>query len=298
MSEPSVYIVLINYKNYKITGECIRSLKNIEYNNYKIVVVDNDSQNSSVGELNKEFAENIHLIESKVNTGFSGGNNIGINYALGQGADYVLMLNNDTEVAPDFLNWLVKYSDENTATISKIYYFDMPNKIWYGGGDLLPNKGKTVHYNMGEIDDCQEDSHVKKCTFATGCCILLHKNIINKVGLLDDDFFMYYEDTDYCIRILKNRLSIKYVPQSKIWHKVSSSSGGEASPLSIYYMERNRLYLLKKHRRYFMPLGVLYTYSTRILKLIICIVKKDKNRKYIIEGIKDYYKGVLGKVNI
>ena len=137
--------------------------------------------------------------------------------------------------------------------------------------------------------------NIKSCSFATGCCILLHKNIIEKVGLLDDDFFMYSEDADYSIRIIKNGFNIKYIPQSKIWHKVSSSSGGESSPLSLYYMERNRLYLLKKHRDFFNKRAFLYVYVTRLIKLTTGVIFRRKNTKYIFEGLMDYYKGKIGK---
>ena len=294
--QPKVCIVLVNFNSPRLTIECLKSLDGISYKNYEIIVVDNASVDDSVERLEKLSSSKVHLIKSKENLGFSGGNRLGVEKALSMGATYVLLLNNDTEVDSFFLDELIKYSDANTVTIPKILYFEKKNFLWYGGGKIVPHKGKMEHLGLGK-EDCLDDINAKYCDFATGCCCLIHRDIINEIGLFDELFFMYYEDADFCIRLKYAGKKILYVPSSKIWHKVSSSSGGEMSPLSVYYMERNRLLLLRKHWRMFFPLGILYVFFSRVLKYAFFFLKRDRMLKFYLAGTCDFFKCSFGKSN-
>lgn len=250
--EPKVAIILVNYNGYKDTIECLQSLRSIEYKNYEVIVVDNASTNESVKEIKSFISGNERLIESNANDGFSSGNNIGIRYALNNGADYCLLLNNDTIVEPDFLNKLVdafNNSEYCGLTIGKILYEGQRNLIWYAGGSISERTAKTVHWHYKETDQ-ETTKEIAQVTFATGCCMCISKKVIDQVGYLDEEYFLYEEDVDYCCRIKKAGFDIIYVPDSRIYHKVSSSSN-EISVSTQYYIIRNKLIMINKHYRGF-----------------------------------------------
>lgn len=245
---PLVCIILVNYNGFKDTVDCIRSLKNISYDNYKIIVVDN----ASTVEADKNdliyIKENSDYIESSENLGFSGGNNVGIKHAEKYSPKFYLLLNNDTVVEPDFLKELVTAYKEHPDTgifTGKIRFYSSPDKLWFGGGELNMRNAGTSHIGYMDTDS---ENYQKNfwITFATGCLWLLPKKTIETVGLLEEDYFLYCEDTDYCFRVLKAGLRILYVGKSCIYHKVSASAGNE-SDLQNYYTIRNTFWLVERY---------------------------------------------------
>lgn len=279
-----VYIILVNYNGFNDTVECINSLQKIN-NKYDIIIVDNASSDKSYSKLCEKYKNevNIHVLKTEENLGFAGGNNFGINYALSKGADIFLLLNNDTIVKEDFLdNLLIGYDNKSIVT-SMINYYDDKDEHWYCAGYLNQNKCIVENgypYYEGKVN------------FASGCCMLLSSYVINQIGLLSEDYFMYYEDVDYCMKAKQKKIDIFYRPKSIIYHKVSKSIEGSNSVMAIYYNNRNRFYIMKKYK-----LGVmcyLYTYLTRIIKYIESILFRTNN--YIIkEAYRDYKKGIAGK---
>lgn len=288
---PEVFIVIVNYNGYKDTIECIRSLKNIEYKNFEIVVVDNNSFDGSVLKIKEKFND-INIIESKINLGFSGANNLGIKYAMDNKADYVLLLNNDTEVDKYFLsNIIERVKDEKNIGIStgKIKYYDDKNVIWYAGGKFNKYKGNSYHIGINEVDNNQYD-YEKKVTFISGCYMLIPIHIFEEVGLLSEEYFLYHEDTDYCCKVMKAGYDLFYYGNSYIYHKVSASTG-KNSDLYTYYYTRNRCILINNNLEVpFKQIAFLFYFSTRILKIIF----KSKERNTILQGLKDYRNGVVG----
>jgi GT2 family glycosyltransferase len=290
---PSIYIILINYNGYKDTIECVQSLRKINYENYKIIIVDNASTDDSIFHLKNSLKECI-LIESKYNFGFAGGNNLGIQYALKTNAEYILLLNNDTIVEPNFLGNMIEplYNDKNIGIVgSKIMYYPQKNVIWYGGGKIDWFKFVGVHFGMKEIDKGQCDNS-KEIDFMTGCCMLIKKEVFEKVGLLADEYFMYFEDVDYCVRSKQAGYKIWYNHKAVIYHKVGLSAGGEESPFSIKWGTRNRILFMKKYRNKTSILNFacsfLFFYTTRIIKCLQYFLKKDRGRiKSIINGIRE-----------
>ena len=288
---PLIYIILINYNGYKDTIECVQSLKKINYKNFKIVIVDNASTNDSIVHLNK--LDDCTIIESKNNLGFAGGNNLGIKYAIKNLADYVLLLNNDTVVENDFLDKMIKtfsVNEEIGVVGCKIKYYTQKNVIWYGGGRINWFKFIGEHYGMKEIDKGQYDEK-QEIDFMTGCCMLISREAIEKVGVLTEDYFMYFEDVDYCVKVRQAGFKIYYNPEAVIYHKVGFASGGEESPFSIKWCTRNRLVFMNRYKdvvgvkNYF--LSLLYFYSTRLIKIFGYIFKFDMEKAIaIIEGIK------------
>ena len=246
--EDKVGIILVNYNSYKDTVSCLSSINKIQYKNYIVYVVDNCSTNNSVFEISRYIKgnEQTRLIVSAENLGFSGGNNLAIKEALKDGVDFLLLLNNDTIVSENFLNTIMEYANEYSIVSPRIMYGKERNKIWYGGGKLSKQLGRARHEQIGKKYSFSKHNGTRKVTFVSGCCMLFSKNIIRKIGLLEEKYFLYYEDTEFCWRAQKSGIDLIYAGSSYIYHNVSSSTGHH-SPLMNYYKIRNRLYLIKEY---------------------------------------------------
>ncbi|MEA3254643.1 MAG: glycosyltransferase family 2 protein [Candidatus Altiarchaeota archaeon] len=242
MDKPKVSIVILNWNGWEDTLECLKSLHQTTYPNYDIIVVDNGSTDNSPKILRRIYS-GIDLIENKENIGFGEGNNVGINYALNRGADYILLLNNDTTVDPKFLSELVEAAEGNPdAGIlgSKIYYYHKPEVVWLSCYKINSLTGLCIQVDKG-VD-------AGECDYVAGCAMLIRKEVFDKIGLFDPDFYLYGEDAEFCIRASFHRgYRILYVPTAKIYHKVSASSKSD-SPIYNYYISRNVLLLLSKNR--------------------------------------------------
>lgn len=295
MYEPLVEIILVNYNSASDTAECIESLEKITYHNKHIVVVDNGSIDSSILKLtNLKKKINFEIISLNVNAGFSAGNNIGIQYAVQKKADYVLLLNNDTLVTPEFLTKLIKFHEsvkQCDVSIGKIYYASEPQKIWYAGGSINFVTGHITHERYGKTDSTNIEDIPRKVTFATGCCMCMKMSTIKDVGLMDEDYFLYEEDSDYCCRLAKLGKHIYYIPTSVIYHKVSASTG-KTPPLTQYYTARNHFMLIRKNFNGWKKIiALIYTFlllSRRCLCNEICI-------RHTVRGIIAFFKGETGK---
>lgn len=294
MNKNKIAIILVNYNGTNDTIECIESIKKSTYDNYKVIVVDNASPEKDCKKITKKFPD-VKLIESKENLGFSGGNNLGIKYALENDFDYIMLLNNDTIIDNLMINELLKNSDKNTITAPKMYYYKEKNRIWYAGGKIDKITGSVKHYKMNEIDN--NEDKISNVTFATGCCMMINADIIKRIGMLNDSYFMYCEDTDFCLNALSNNIKILYIPNAKLWHKVSVSSGGEGSPFSTYYITRNRFYYISKYKNYFAFTAMLYSFITRYIRILQYKFKKNNIWKSIKKGVYDYKKKINGKVD-
>ena len=281
-----IAIILVNYNKYQVTFECVESLIKMNPDNYCVYIVDNGSQNDSAAKLKEREAElGYKLIVSDENLGFAGGNNIGIKRALKDGCDYVMLLNNDTEVDADFLDNIKSVATKDNVVVPKIYYYSKPDVLWYAGGIINWKSGDTRHVGAGEKDNGQYDGN-RQTDFASGCCLMMHRNIVDKVGLLDESYFMYYEDTDYCARLKKAGVPIVFNSDAKVWHKVGSSNDGEYSKFMAYYMAKNRLKFVHKYAgkfNYFVCL--IRTFCSGIKGYLV-----NKNSKVSIRAERDYLK--------
>lgn len=282
-----VAIILVNYNGKEYIKECIESIQAIDYKNYKIIVVDNNSTDDSLVYL-KSLGNEIKLIEAKENGGFSFGNNLGIKYAIENGFEYFLLLNNDTLVKRDFLSKMLESFNRNPdAGIvgAKIMYYPEKNRIWFGGGDVSWTRFRVVHNHIKETDNGQCNAEVE-INFMTGCAMLISKEVIEKVGLLDEEYFMYCEDLDYSFKVLDNNFKIIFNPEAIVYHKVSLSSGGEDSAFSLYWKTKNTLKVMKKfkHRTSLFNylLGNFIFYLEHVVKAI----------KYKINGNVENYNAI------
>ena len=247
--QPSVAIIIVNYNGTEDTIECVKSLNKINYDNYKIFVIENGSSKKPSKEQIDYLKGKVVYIESAENLGFSGGNNIGIRKALEMGFDYVLLLNNDTTVEPDFLHILINAAtDKSNVGIvgGKIVFYGKPSYLWYGGGYLNEKSGGGSHERWNELNP-PDTGDIREVTFITGCLMLIPIEVVKKVGLLSEEYFLYAEDTDFCYKVIKAGYKLWFCENTLVYHKVSASTGA-TSAMTQYYMVRNVLYLTKKYR--------------------------------------------------
>ncbi len=291
---PLITIIIVNYDTTNFTNECLQSLQKLEHTDfrYNILVVDNGSQVvykiPSKLKLNKgNNYETIELIRSEANIGFTGGNNLGMSYAVKlYNPDYFLLLNSDTIVRPDFLEKLFLSIQGNKRGVAgpKIYFekgyeFFVDNYqknqlgkvIWFAGATIDWPNLMAFHRGVDEVDRGQFD-HLTKTDFVTGCCMLIKREVIEKVGILDKRYFLYLEDVDYCMRVLRHGYDLVFCPESVIYHKNAGSSGGSGSAIHLYYQTRNRLLFFIQHA----PQRYKLTAIKFLLRLLVSLDKTER----------------------
>ena len=248
--KPNVTVVVLNWNGKQDTMECLESLDCVTYPNYDIVLIDNGSTDESVSSFKQRFPD-IPIIATGKNLGYAGGNNVGIRWGLAKGADYVLLLNNDTVVQADFLDELVSFaqSDRRIGFAGpKIYYYDYNGRkdvLACAGSEFKIWKGRLVHVGAGTIDHGQYDV-VRDVDYVEGSCLLARAEMISSVGLLNPDYFLYWEDTDWCIRGARAGYKAVFVPAARVWHKVPVRTEGKGSQ-AYYYFGRNVIWLVKQY---------------------------------------------------
>ena len=238
-TEPLTFIIIVNWNGKEVLLACLESLSTIAYANHRVVVVDNGSSDDSVNAVRNTFPD-VVVLEMRQNLRFAGGNNAGMRYALEHGAEFLMLLNNDTTVDAQFLSRMVACleSDAHIGMVApKIYYHDRPDVLWFAGGRLSLWTGSMSHIGIRERDTGQYD-HRQEIQYATGCCILVTRTVVEHVGLLDESYHMYTEDADWSMRVRNAGYSIVYEPAARVWHKISVSAGGHLS----WFKMRNKAY--------------------------------------------------------
>ena len=301
MKAPKIALIIINWNTYQLTFNCLKSLEACTYKNKTIFLVDNGSHDGSRDKIALEFPE-INYIKNKKNEGFTGANNKALKVILKQNFEYVLLLNNDTVVNPNFLSLLESRmdSDKNLAA-SQPLILDFKNKdtIWNAGGSFNTFFGLSKTRSKGMI----YKPKLKIETFTewiSGCCILVDIAVIKEVGLLDNRFFAYFEDVDWSIRMTNQGYKLGVVPKSIIYHHTSgstkknnTSNEGNLSPYAHYLNLRNHIYLIKKHTSFFNSIGS-WTYQIfKITSYSIYFILRGRFGKF-----KMVWRGVLDGIKI
>lgn len=295
-------VILVNYNGKQYNDACIESLlRQRGVCEMKIILVDNASQDDSMQRIEEHFDKDsrIETIRLDDNYGFSYANNIGIRRAGEWGADHVLLLNNDTEAEEDMIKELLLCADRHPDSViaPKIYYSGKRDILWSAGGAVSPFIRKVRHIGLNQKDEGQFDAE-RRIGFATGCCLLLPKAVIGRAGLLDERFFLYYEDTEYCFRLRKMGIEIWYCPRAKLYHKVGAGSGGADSPLCAYYIARNWLLCNRLHLggRY-----LLFLFYYVLNRTACCALWRLRGRRELVRatrrGIRDYRKKAFGRMD-
>jgi GT2 family glycosyltransferase len=249
---PLIYVIVLTWNGKADTLECLRSLQNLAYPNARILVVDNASEDGT-GEAVRSLFPRVELICNDSNLRFAGGNNAGIEYSLRLGADYVLLLNNDTVVDLDFLTPLVQKAEEDKQigiVGPKIWHYGESKRIWFAGGRIEWWKGWVSHIGIRATDAHQYDT-LREVDYITGCCMLVKREVIKAVGTLDEKYYLYGEDVDWCIRARQAGFKVVYVPSSHVWHKVSTSSGGHLSWFKNWNKLKSQLRLMARYAQWY-----------------------------------------------
>ena len=293
----TVAIIILNWNGLGDTIECLESLRRITYPSCKIVVVDNGSKGNDASILEEKYGKAVHIIRSKTNMGVAGGCNMGIRWALKTDATHILFLNNDTTVERRFLDELVEVanSDQKIAVVGpKIYYSEDPHRIATVGGTVnfwtgnAPLVGRAT-IDRGEFEDVREVDYV------SGCALLIKKEVIGRIGMFDEDYFAYYEETDLCTRARRSGYKAVVAPKSVIWHKGGRSD--KSGEISLYFMTRNRFLFMKKNATgIHFPFFVLFVLFTDfILKMESAkLFKKPRLLKSYLNGTYDGMRIALG----
>jgi len=249
MGSPAVAVIVLNWNGREVLGPCLDSLSRVSDPPLDIIVVDNGSTDSSQ-EIARERGGDVTLIENGRNLLFAAGNNVGIEAALARGAGFILLLNNDTEVDPLFINEMLQaFEDPETGIAGpKIYYHDDPGRIWFGGGGFNRLTGVPYHEGIRKIDGEREDLP-GETGWVTGCALLARAEVFDRLNGLDPSYRIYCEDVDFCLRARESGWKIRYVPSARVWHKVSSSSGGGMTPFKLENRLASTWKLLSRHRR-------------------------------------------------
>jgi len=296
---PEVAIIILNWNSGLHTRDCLASLAQLDYGAYWPLVVDNGSTDDSLQRVREAFPE-VPILENGRNLGFTGGNNIGLRWALERGADYMLLLNDDTEVAPDFLRQLVEAAEADPAVGMAgptIRYFHEPEVIWSAGGEIDCRRGQTRMLGLSERDTGQFGLVPRDVDFVTGCALLARRRVLEEVGLLDERFFAYYEEAEWCVRAVRKGYRVIHVPTAIVWHKMQIEERDD-TPQVIYFMSRNRLLFIRS-----MGLGWRSWFSALIGEFLRTFLAwmllprwrgKRAHRRALLLGVADALRGRWG----
>ncbi len=253
-----VSVILVHFNNNRTTNTCLHSLSQIVTPGYscQFVIVDNGSLRNYI--LPKSFrnSKKFIVIRSDANLGFTGGNNLGIHFAVEKNnSQFIFLLNNDTTIEKYALRNMLRLLEANSMVgiVSPKIYFspgkefhqksykatDRGKVLWFAGGCIDWNHIIAFHKGVDELDIGQFDS-VTETEFATGCAVLIRREVLEKIGFLDKRYFMYLEDVDLSLRAKKAGYQLAFCPSAVVWHDNAGSSGGSGSSLHVYYQERNR----------------------------------------------------------
>ena len=296
MNSPRVVVLLLCYNNWADTFECLDSLSHVEYPNWEIVIVDNGSTNPPVARVRAEYPS-ATLIETGRNLGYAEGNNVGLRYALELDADYALVLNNDTQVAPDFLRRLVavaKVQPKAALVGPLVYHANEPNRIQSAGGTMT-RRWQFFHRGQNETDAGQFNS-VEQVAWLTGCAILARCEALRKFGLFDPSFFLYDEEVDWCLRAREAGYQILFEPRARVWHK-GVERNYNPSPQVTYYSARNELLLLVKHHAGLVALALALLRDVRTLTSWSVRPRwraRRSHRDALARALRDFVQGRFG----
>lgn len=300
---PSIFAVMLNWNEFHHTVPCIDSLKKSGMPIYKILVLDQASEDGSGEKLLRLYKDDsqVQIILNDKNYGFSGGMNIGIQNALDQDAEYVFILNNDTIVDEDCLLHLynVIVGDTSVAVAGPaIMYHSNPEKLWQAGGYFsklkmgvsVPDKGK----NYSEINQ-----NTCEVSFLTGCALLVPRKTFQIVGFFDSSLFFYGDDVDYGLRIKKSGLKMLFVPTAKVWHKIDDITVDRTTPYVLYHLARSTVIALRKNfsgiEKFY---GIFLQFTLYTSFRIWQTIKGRKGLNSITSWMRGLFDGILTKVSV
>jgi GT2 family glycosyltransferase len=294
VTEPLVWAVVVNWNGREVLEPCLRTLLDSSYPNLRVMVVDNASEDGSVALIEKLFPS-VVVAKQSSNHGFAAGVNAGLDRALAEGADYVLVLNNDIEVGEQAVAELVAAAEAHGRCAfvgPMIYYADRPDVIWSAGGAISWWTGDIRHLGLRERDSGQY-TEVVEVDYVTACAVLASAEAIRAIGNMDERYYMYNEDTDWCVSATRAGYAVLFAPSAKIWHKVSMSSGGGLTPFKIYHRLRSSGRFFSLHARPYHWLGIVPATTARTVWFAIRELAGGRggNVAAIVRGVMDSVTG-------
>jgi GT2 family glycosyltransferase len=248
-SGEQIGVVTVTYNSAGVLLDFLRCMAAQTHREYILFAVDNASQDDTLSILRGCSDNRIRIIANSENRGVAEGNNQGIRAALESRCASVLLINNDTEFGPTLVAQLDEGLNEHLVemTCPKMMFYDDPERIWAAGGKFQPWRAhRSIHLGEGEID-CGQYDKPRLITYVPTCCVLIKREVFERVGVMDERYFVYWDDTDFMYRSMKAGVKLLYLPQAKLLHKVASLTGGSMTPFAIRYGTRNSLYFLLKH---------------------------------------------------
>lgn len=285
---PLVYVTVLTWNLRETTLDCLESLEQMRYSNYRIVVVDNASTDGTA-EAIAEAHPDVEVLINERNLGYAGGCNVGLRYALAHGADHILAINNDVSVDPAMLDELMRWAEPDVGIVTpKIYFASDPQRIWSVGGLRHPLTLEMTHRGDGELDRGQWEEVLER-DYLVGTAHLYSRSLLEAIGLLDAGHFVYYDDPDICIRAQRAGYRLLMVPQARMWHKIATSSGGVGTPQERYYMGRSVVRFMRKHARGVQWLFVVPWRAASAIKTVVRLLwrgRPDSAGAYL-RGLRD-----------
>jgi len=280
---PKVYAIVLNYNGGDNVVECLKSLCKSDYPSLEIVVVDNDSKDGSL-ETVKNLFQKYPIIKNSANLGFAAGTNVGIRFALEKFADYVFLLNNDATVETDTLSKLVEYAEKNggSGIVSPLILKEKNGPPWFAGGKILWTKMRAIHVHyLGQKNAFF--SH-----YASGCAMLVNRSVFKKIGLFDEDYFLYYEDADFSLRAKKENFAVSILPSAIAYHKEVSNKN---NPAKIYWLVYSALIFFQKNTPgYLRPWTGTYLALRKLKNAYALLFTNDLNAQLVRKAYKDFKK--------
>ena len=247
---PRIVVIVLTWNGREDTLACLESLQAVDYPNWEVLVVDNGSVDGTVAAIRAGYPRTT-VIDIGKNLGFTGGNNVGIKAALDRGPEFILLLNNNTVVASDLLHAFARTADKHPEAGvfgAKIYFFSDPQRLWWAGAPWKPEALLSFEsLESGALDNGTDFEQVQEIAYACGCAMFFRAAVARAVGLLDDRFFILYEEIDWCFRARRAGFGSVFAPTAKVWHKISMTFGGERSLVYEYFDLRNRLLWAERH---------------------------------------------------
>lgn len=274
---PPVWAIVLMYGGEEITAACIDSLLEQTYPALTVLLVDNASPDGSGVRLRDRY-RHIRYLNTGANLGYAGGNNRGMRHALDQGAEYLLVLNNDTIVEPKCVEALVASAQQAPKKVGvvspKILFHDDPARIWFAGGDYSVVRALGVHRREMELDDPAESPRLEEMSFATGCCFLMPAGVARETGGFREEYFMYCEDLELSLRLMRSGHTLYYQPAARLRHR-QKFTRALPSPFAAQHRDRNRRRLVREHYNATQRAAfALWFYPTRVVRLL----------QYVLQG--------------
>lgn len=281
-----VWAVVLMYGSEDVTAACLESLLAQRHAPLTVLLVDNRASDGSGARLRARYPA-IRYLDAGANLGYAGGMNRGIAHALGHGADDVLLLNNDTTLDPGCVAELVRVRNTEFRVglvTPRILWYDDPGRVWYAGGHLSRLRAVGVHHRFGRRDIHGGETSPRRVTFASGCAFLVPASVARELGGFVDDFFMYCEDVEFCLRLQEAGYGLYYAPAARLYHR--DRPAGQPAPREIRYRDRNRRRIARRHYGLARRLAFAgWFYPTRLLRLAQYAARADWARaRAIIAG--------------